>query len=528
MDRSVKEIRNQLLAYSVKEWSAVDLAFQHSVTQAILCQESEVADRKTVERYFGVPTFPGTTSIGYRKNHPEIFQDTTSSALENYADWVDRSIRKVLRKMIENDSLLVGGTRVDEPAEVTVQKVKLLLDFQTKEGVPLCDAVPQQMYEDLFIRMVLLVRAGQIPGETVNFYRELNAIGHRIALALIDRIDPGAGESRAGVEKLLQLAVLSGYVGINLKSSASAASTLLNRNFIPLKESWIQSIEKVHAVSTEEIESVVDHLLSVSDLPEGKFGLESLRQYQAEVAEAYDPVLLVFFCDDYIESVIDLKRFELLLDANPVLSVLFLPRNGRYGNDLAYEDMAQIMSERQFQNLHRHLASGRFIISPDGPRSGCIDPRYLSRRMIETIGQCAQNRKLIIETKGCRNFEMLRGGLSVPWYAGFNCNRALSIRTVGLDGPPVFMRIPPGLYAYEGFTMPVVGPSPSFPESQVRFARMTTRQLFAALETPVYQTLLNQVGDEFLLNRRLSALGEKMGLPFSELVAVLDPRQVPA
>lgn len=529
IDEQTGKIREQLLALPVDAWAATGLSFQHAVTRAILCLEPDAADQEAVARYFGPPRFPGTTAIGRRKERPELFQDTTASALETFDAWVDRSIRKVLQKMEAADRRLAGAPPVEaaHPDEM-VEKIQRLLAFQTVEGAALCDAIPQQTYEDVFIRMVNFIKEGQPPGEEVNFYQELNAVGHRIALALIDRMETGLLRDENRIARSIQLAVLSGYVGINLKSSASAASTLLNRNFIPLKEEWIRSPEAALAVSSDEIETVVDHLLAVSAIPDGQFGLESLDCYRAEVIEAREPVLLVFFCDDYIESVIDLKRFELLLEANPALTVLYIPRNGRYGNDISYEDMPLILSERQFAGLRLGVASGRFQISPDGPRSGCIDPRFISRGLIDTIDASARGKKVIFETKGCRNFEMLQGSLRAPWYAGFNCNRALSIRTVGIDGPPVFMRIPPGLKAYDGFTQPVTGPSPSYQAARVRFARMTTRQLFAALASPVYRAMLEESGDELRLNECLVEEAGQAGLMFNELIDKLSAGQVTA
>jgi hypothetical protein len=113
----------------------------------------------------------------------------------------------------------------------------------------------------------------------------------------------------------------------------------------------------------------------------------------------------------------------------------------------------------------------------------------------------------------------------VPWYASFNCNRALSIRTVGVDGPPVFLRIPPGLKAYDGFMAPRIGRSPSYGTAGVRFARMTTRQLCDVLDGETYQRMLARCGDEYELNRRLSAYCEGRGETLPEAVeafAALD------
>ena len=188
--------------------------------------------------------------------------------------------------------------------------------------------------------------------------------------------------------------------------------------------------------------------------------------------------------------------------------------------------MQDLLQEPEFASLHGYIDAGRFVVSPHGPKSGCIDPRFLSRGLIAEIDAFGAGKRVIFETKGCRNFEMLHGNLQIPWYAGFNCNRALSIRTVGIDGPPVFVRIPPGLLAYDGFTQAVIGSSPSYPTAQVRFARMTTRQLCAALDSRLYRNLLSQSADELQLNTSLGQLGDCLGMPFSELIDFLAGAQV--
>jgi hypothetical protein len=523
-----EDILNKLRTSSANNWPKINSGIQHDITQTILCQEPDVAEVSERARYFGPFRFPGTTSIGYRQSNPEIFQDTTESAFETYADWVHRSISKILKKIKAKGLLPVDINLTEAYTKEIVQKILCMLAFETHEGIHLSEAVPQQEYEDILIRMVALLIEDKPPNGAMNFYREFNAICHRISLALIDRMVKNniVGFEPNHITKIIQLAVLSGYVGINLKSSSSAASTLLNRNYVPLKDSWIQNIKAVNDVSTDEINAVVDNLVDISDRPEGQFGLESILQYQEEVIEATFPITIVFFCDDYLESMVDIKRFEVMLDANDHLTVLFIPRNGRYGNDLAYEDIEVIMQERQFIGAQKHLASGRFYISPNGPKSGCIDPRYIGRKLLNEIDSLGKGKRVIFETKGCRNFEMIQGNLQIPWYAGFNCDRALSIRTVGIDGSPVFFRIPPGLKAYDRFTQPTIGSSPSYQTAQVRFARMTTRQLYAALDSDLYRSMLDVSKDERRLNTDLTQLGESLGMTFAELIAFLQSRRL--
>ena len=41
----------------------------------------------------------------------------------------------------------------DELAE----KIKVILDFKDSRGRLLCDLIPQQMYEDIFIRIIMMI-----------------------------------------------------------------------------------------------------------------------------------------------------------------------------------------------------------------------------------------------------------------------------------------------------------------------------------------------------------------------------------
>jgi hypothetical protein len=246
--------------------------------------------------------------------------------------------------------------------------------------------------------------------------------------------------------------------------------------------------------------------------------MESLDHYYREVVETDVPTLVVFFCDDYMESLIDMKRFEAMLDRNSSLALLFVPRSGRYGNDLAVQDIPGILAEKPYARFRALGWEGRISISRNGPCAGCIDPRGVSDALIDEMDALGAGRRVIMETKGCRNFEMLQGRLAVPWYASFNCNRALSIRTVEVDGPPVFLRIPPGLKAYDGFMTPRIGRSPSYGTAGVRFARMTTRQLYDALSGEAYRGMLRRSGDEYGLNRRLTAYCERVQQTLPEAI----------
>lgn len=490
--------------------------FEQRFTRDILFREPDPAAPADMERYFGPLRFPGTTSIGYRRLRPEIFQDTLNSRLETYPEWLKAQVMRTVGAVRHvRSGAAINTAPGDRPVQETVEAVEKILGYPTDSGRLLADDIPQQMYEDVFVRIVLSLTQSPGYAQEPHLYKNCNALCHRIGMVLLTALkDRGA---RAEIKDILSVSVLSGHIGINLKSSASAASSLLNRNRIPLSERWVTTPAAVRAVSRADLYALSRRVLDMADSAEGRFELTSLDDYYREVVDTVQPTLVVFFCDDYLESIIDLKRFEVMLSRNPFLRVLFIPRAGRYGNDLAFSDVAAVFREPHFNTLRRFGREGRFHVSPHGPRAGCIDIRDMSRRLIDEIDMLGADHQVVIETKGCRNFEMLRGRLPLPWYASFNCNRALSIRTVGVDGPPVFLRVPPGLDAYDGFTRPVIAPSQSYPETGVRFARMTTLQLYNALNTRAYQALRHQLDNEFTINEFLMEHCRQREMTFSEL-----------
>jgi len=506
----------------------ISLKQQHELTHRILFRERNPATRHDISRYLGLQRFPGTTSIGYRQTHPEIFQDTLDSNLELYGEWLDRSVAQTASAVLDAEARHHRRNGREDPSiDHMVKQAAEILKFKTAQGIILADAIPQQLYEDMFVRLISYIRHPDGRLHEPHLYRNFNALCHRIGLALLNALEKTrAFRSRGGdINRLIHVSVLSGHVGINLKSSASAASFLLNRDLVPLPKEWIETPAAVRNATSSDLFTVAERVLEITGRPEGQFGLESLNDYYVEVVDTDVPTLLVFFCDDYLESIIDLKRFEAMLVRNPNLQVLFIPRAGRYGNDLAYQDVQIIFLESAFKGVRKLKSTGRFHVSAHGPKAGCIDPRDVNRALIDEIDSLGKDRKIIFETKGCRNFEMLRGGLTIPWYSSFNCNRALSIRTVQVDGPPVFLRIPPGLNAYDGFCRPKIGYSPSYPNAGVRFARMTTRDLYTTLNTPAYRQALKRIGDELRLNTILMDQCRKHQLTLAEGIDRLENRR---
>ncbi|MFW5635996.1 MAG: hypothetical protein ACOC3A_05010, partial [Thermodesulfobacteriota bacterium] len=309
----------------------ISSARRQALTRFILFREPHPASRDDLERYFGPHRLPGTAPIGLRRHRPELFQDTLNAACPPYGDWLARSLNRGLDSALaaqppQNRHLLTERGRND-----LLQAVGRILEYRTEAGTALQDVIPQQMYEDVFMRMIGLLLYPDHPEREIHLYRGFNALCHRLGLVLLDAMSRRhiIGSGSVDISRLIRAAVLSGYVGINLKSSASAASALLNRSLLSIPQKWTTDLKTAAAVSTSDLISVAEELLDLAEGSKRAFARDSFSIYTEEVVDCSEPTLAVFFCDDYLESLIDLKRFEAMLDRNPNLRVLFVPRAGR-------------------------------------------------------------------------------------------------------------------------------------------------------------------------------------------------------
>ena len=77
---------------------------QLDLTHRILFREPHPAASDDISRYFGPRRFPGTTSIGYRQSHPEIFQDTLDARPQLYDEWLQRTVTRTVCAVVEAEA----------------------------------------------------------------------------------------------------------------------------------------------------------------------------------------------------------------------------------------------------------------------------------------------------------------------------------------------------------------------------------------------------------------------------------------
>jgi len=189
-----------------------------------------------------------------------------------------------------------------------------------------------------------------------------------------------------------------------------------------------------------------------SDRP---FAIDAWNDFEEKIINAKKPVQLTWFHDDLGETIFDLFFILRLLQTNPRLTVISVPRSGvfadlRYGNDASSGDMfGKFLANPVFLPLLRiMIEEGRFRFSNNGPCWGAVIGPELSDEVVEEV-----LRSDAIVVKGARSLETLTGINKDAYFALAVC-REMSESITGVDsrtGAPVFIKQAAGLPLFQGF-----------------------------------------------------------------------------
>ncbi len=478
---------------------------EREITRLILYPEpdSDIADSRQKMDIFGKDYMPGTFTLAERKLKPDFI---SAEEIQDYREWIKDIVRKGLadlQKTGEFDILLDDADFVNAICEKTL----VILEMHTESGKRLCEEIPNQTYQDV-IQRILVILLGGNPYANYDIYMEFNAIGTKVALGIVEK---GQREGWS-ILRFLKTGILCGIMGLDYKSSASAASPIVETNVIRLN--WDGSVG-------EKVDFAVRAVSDMAD--ERRFGIDFFPEYEREVVSMTEPILLVYFSEDLIETIVDLKRLEKMLEANPNISVLFVPRHGRYGNDFSNEDFASIVDNPLFTSLRKYVDEGRFRLSNNGPRGGNTDNRFISGKLAFDILHARDiGQRVIFEVKGARAYEMFRR-LSFPAYFSQTVCRELAESVTGLNANealPVLIRLSHGAVSFSGFRARGQRRH-AFADGRVAgLAQMTALEYSEAIRSRGYQTVLERFdGNELLCNQMLMSVAEQRGITFAEAVS---------
>ena len=256
-----------------------------------------------------------------------------------------------------------------------------------------------------------------------------------------------------GPRQLMAYSLLAGVIGLDMKCSHCAASHLTADN----------AAASEGALPSQRFDAIYAWLVAKESDPT----LFCAVLFAWEIYERLvlsEPCSLYFFPDDMGETVFDLFRLQEEMKYNHRLRVTFVPRNGRFHNDCALEDVDRLLERSCFEVLRHLREKGEFVVNPNGPKNSAVEAPKMSRRLVDAILDDAT----VLFFKGARSYEMIATGIRIPTFSGQTVSREFSESVTGASataGVPV-LRYFRAFPDYWGFAERHRRVEPLFPTGQ--------------------------------------------------------------
>lgn len=379
---------------------------------------------------------PGTFFLSERLSRPAFI-----SMKDNlpFPEWVDAAVKNEIERLLtafpETDSMIR-----EKEAEKSISVgdyVFCALFLPTEDGCRLLEVVPNQIYQDVFTKLI----ASFIYEDTFHYpcvEQDYNEKIERISYSIAERIKDYP------LKKLFAFSVSAGCLGVDMKSSASAAS--------PIHRSLSNIIfYDIGELETEQ-EKLERMFAQLKKMAAKRFEIDCWQDFALDIVFAKSPVILSWFHDDCAETIIDLLFIQSLLAQNSNITVVSIPRSGkhgvRFGNDASSMDILRHLSSPCFSSLRRMWKGDRFQFLEEGPCWGAVYAPHFSEEVVKML-----LKSTAIVVKGSRSYELLQGINCNAYFASMVC-RDFSESVFDIDaesGHSVFVHQRPLLSSFEGF-----------------------------------------------------------------------------
>jgi len=411
----------------------------------------------------------------------------------DYREWVKGIAWRTLREIYR-----VKGEPLDEELVDTVTNdVINALEFRLANGKRISEMIANQMVRELTEHILGVLLEGE-PEFIFYTYRKLKKVGCKVALAILEK------EKDLDLLDELKRSIFAGLIGVEMKTPVTGTTKLVKTNAIQL------DLEKPINQNVSTVKK------QFAEMMKKDLAINFWREYEEEILESLRPVSMVFFTDDYIETIFDLKFIERQLEHNEYLTVHLVPRAHYYANDASYEDIMELMGEEVFKDLRRFHEEGRFTVCREGPRMSTFYKETISRQVAELLRQSD-----VVVGKGARAYETMQG-IKKPGYFSMAVCREFTEAITGVDersGAPVFIRHDPGVPSFTDFRYRA-DRAHIFEDGKVSgLARMTATDYARAVRSDAYSRLLETFGnDRNKANRWIMKNTFRHGTTFAEEV----------
>ena len=382
----------------------------------ILCSYSEDSYKKVLSyENFQPQSFVVSEKIN---NIPLLFFDGIS-----YDKWINDMVYNQI------EYLELSKDKTEELLSLTHKNLEVLLNLEYQGKL-----VKEQIYNQEFIDIIRNVIEYTLYGTLENKIlpaERFNKLAETIMPIVIAKVK----DLQLNGLDVFKLSILSGLSGLDLKGAPAAASTYANEG-ISMRQYFDMHPEHAAEEYLNTLLSKLENAIS----PVFDWGIfnEFLKNKNK----------LVWFTDDYIETYFDLHFIQKIFEIHPNINIEIIPKNGRYGNDMSWQDLEKVIENPIFTGLKNYFLSGRLCINRLGPLMGAANIRKLSNSCVKSILSAD-----FVLLKGCRIHEMLQGGLNVDTFSSHVVSRNLSEIVAGYsssNNPLLFFHLGKKEFAFFG------------------------------------------------------------------------------
>ena len=361
---------------------------------------------------------PGTFTLDKWPIHAGVFGDHLG-----FEAWLDSVIEEEVTAL---QALRPEYFRLLTPQQV-VDRVRQILTQSPSGSQSLKSQIYMQEYSDVFRRLIFAVLTNN-PESYSNLAPHLTRERKGFIASVLQWLEDAKSPH---LEEWLHLSIAAGLLGVDEKSVHAATSAINDVRAIPLNRAGANvDVEK---------NRVAEHLWRVAKT-ECRLDATNLYFHILKTNKV-EPLRIVAFSDDYLETIFLLKFYERLLETFEKVEIDLVPRSSPCGNDATWEDVEDLLP------LFPYLeTSDRFRIVNNGPKLGGVNLRKLNPEVLQLL-----DRAFLIDVRGARNYEMMQG-LRRQTFFGFMVCRDLSEAVTGLmaeDEPLVFIYQPPGERSFD-------------------------------------------------------------------------------
>ncbi|HPS37346.1 MAG TPA: response regulator, partial [Candidatus Omnitrophota bacterium] len=506
-----------LLEKNIAAALGLDEASAGAMIESIMNPLIPPASPQKIGQLFDPDFVPGTFMVGERLHRPPFL---AASDNQNLRKWVGIQIAAELvrwRKAADKESDPAERLRYNKILEFVGDKerewgiplgdaVFLLLFLRDGSGKRFMDMIPAQIYQDVFTRAMSKLTSHHTYNSPYSD-KDFNEKIGKVIETILPRME------NLSIEQLFRYSIAAGALGLDLKSSSSAASITNTTNIIP------------YYVPGESDRARSERILRVlGEKAARPLAIDFWPDFEAQFIKSKTPKTLVVFHDDYGEAQLDLLFILKMLQENPLLKVISVPRHAvagwiRVGNDAHDMDFInKFLTMPSLAPLSRIMAEeGRYQISRSGPLWGAVNGREFS----EEVADLVLNSDAIL-VQGARSYETLQGINKTAYFAFMVC-REFSESVTGVDaftGDSVFIKQNPGLLSFQGFrerhtrSIPLAGPG-----RRGWAASMTATEYARAVRSPAYPKIVGRFrGDELAADHWIKQEASKSGKTIAQFI----------